>query len=240
MNGDGFDDVIIGAFQATAGGNTFAGVSYVVFGKADWSIGFTGAAAGIEELSALDGTNGFAIDGEAVNDYSGRSVASAGDLNGDGYVDIVVTNSSGEMFTGPSDGLRPASGQFPGPTFMFMNPGGDNHWITLRLKGRMAIDGTGSNADGIGARVYLKTSPEGATNGAASIARPGRGAGFGSSDGRRRGGPPAFPSANRDRPPANRAGPVPARAGPFESAPSPVPASPNSRSSRRAAGCPTC
>ena len=35
------------------------------------------------------------------------------------------------------------------------------NWITLRLKGRMAIDGTGSNADGIGARVYLKTSPEG-------------------------------------------------------------------------------
>jgi hypothetical protein len=45
--------------------------------------------------------------------------------------------------------------------FVFMNGGGDNHWITLRLKGRMATDGTGSNADGIGARVYLKTSPSG-------------------------------------------------------------------------------
>ena len=36
-----------------------------------------------------------------------------------------------------------------------MNGGGDGHWITLRLKGRMAIDDTGSNADGIGARVLL-------------------------------------------------------------------------------------
>lgn len=38
---------------------------------------------------------------------------------------------------------------------MWMNPGGNNRWIALRLKGRMAIDGTGSNADGIGARVYI-------------------------------------------------------------------------------------
>jgi hypothetical protein len=34
-------------------------------------------------------------------------------------------------------------------------PNGQNHWNTLRLKGRMGIDGTGSNADGIGARILL-------------------------------------------------------------------------------------
>ena len=74
-----------------------------------------------------------------------------GDLNGDGYVDLIGTNSSGLDFGG--DGQ-----QFdwtPGPTFMWINQPGDNHWITLRLQGRMAIDGTGSNADGIGARVHL-------------------------------------------------------------------------------------
>ena len=43
---------------------------------------------------------------------------------------------------------------------VWINGGGDHHWITLRLKGRMAIDGTGSNADGIGSRVYLKTIPD--------------------------------------------------------------------------------
>ena len=80
-----------------------------------------------------------------------------GDLNGDGYVDLIGTNSSGLDFGG--DGQ-----QFdwtPGPTFMWINQPGDNHWITLRLQGRMAIDGTGSNADGIGARVYLKASLSG-------------------------------------------------------------------------------
>ena len=44
---------------------------------------------------------------------------------------------------------------------MWINEPGDNHWITLRLQGRMGIDGTGSNADGIGARVYLRASVSG-------------------------------------------------------------------------------
>ncbi len=79
-----------------------------------------------------------------------------GDLNGDGYVDLIGTNSGGMMFTGEGYDADYA----PGPTFMWINEPGDNHWITLRLEGRMAVDGTGSNADGIGARVYLKTSPD--------------------------------------------------------------------------------
>ena len=80
-----------------------------------------------------------------------------GDLNGDGYTDLIGTNSSGPIFAGPFD---PATGQAPtrdapGPMFVWLNGGGDSNWLTLRLKGRMAIDGAGSNADAIGARVYL-------------------------------------------------------------------------------------
>lgn len=45
-----------------------------------------------------------------------------------------------------------------GPMFVWMNGGGGNHWINIRLRGRMAVDGTGSNADGIGARVFVKTA----------------------------------------------------------------------------------
>jgi len=72
---------------------------------------------------------------------------------------LIVTNNSGELFTSSERDLagRRPSEWFPGPTFVWMNGGGENHWITLRLQGRMAVDGTGSNADGIGARVYLKT-----------------------------------------------------------------------------------
>ena len=75
-----------------------------------------------------------------------------GDLDGDGYVDLVGTNSSGLVWgSGDHTYLVPA----PGPVFVWMNGGGDNHWISLRLRGRMGIDGTGSNADAVGARVLL-------------------------------------------------------------------------------------
>ena len=87
---------------------------------------------------------------------NGKGVAH-GDLNGDGYVDIVGTNSSGNIWSGDSENLVSA----PGPIFIWINGGGSAHWITLKLKGRMAVDGTGSNADGIGARVYVSyTVPE--------------------------------------------------------------------------------
>ena len=84
-----------------------------------------------------------------------------GDLNGDGYVDLIGTNSSGPRFVEPR--ILNFTELTPGPVFVWLNGGGVNHWITLRLRGRMAIDGTGSNADGIGARVYVKTTPDGKT-----------------------------------------------------------------------------
>jgi hypothetical protein len=42
------------------------------------------------ELSSLNGTNGFQINGEAASDYSGRSVSAAGDVNGDGFDDLII------------------------------------------------------------------------------------------------------------------------------------------------------
>jgi hypothetical protein len=82
---------------------------------------------------------------------NGKGLASC-DLNGDGYVDLIGTNSNGPLFLGPQ-----IIDFFPGPLFVWQNGGGDGHWISLRLKGRMAVDGTGSNADGVGARVFVTT-----------------------------------------------------------------------------------
>ena len=40
------------------------------------------------DLSTLDGTNGFVLNGEAAGDRSGASVSAAGDVNGDGTTEI--------------------------------------------------------------------------------------------------------------------------------------------------------
>ena len=91
-----------------------------------------------------------------VNFHENGKGLAHGDLNGDGYVDLIATNSSGPVSVGEGQAEWQS-----GPLFLWINGGGDNHWIAIRLKGRRAIDGTGSNADGVGARVYVRTDPGG-------------------------------------------------------------------------------
>ena len=82
VNGDGFDDLIIGAHRGDAGG-VDSGESYVVFGK-------SARFDSVLELSSLDGVNGFRLDGIDADDRSGRSVHSIGDMNGDGFDDLII------------------------------------------------------------------------------------------------------------------------------------------------------
>ena len=84
VNGDGFDDVIVGARSGESGALVNSGEAYVVFGKA---AGFSASFA----LSSLDGTNGFRIDAIESNDRLGYSVSGAGDFNGDGFDDLIVS-----------------------------------------------------------------------------------------------------------------------------------------------------
>ncbi|GAB5496953.1 MAG: integrin alpha [Phycisphaerales bacterium] len=84
FNGDGFGDLIIGAFRASPHGKERAGESYIVFGSE--SAGSSGAL----DLSSLDGTNGFVLNGLFRGDYSGFSVSTAGDVNGDGLDDVII------------------------------------------------------------------------------------------------------------------------------------------------------
>ncbi len=82
VNNDGYDDLIVGANLADPNGDR-SGASYVVFGKAD-------NTAPVNLLAIANGTGGFVINGASAGDNSGRSVSSAGDVNGDGFADLIV------------------------------------------------------------------------------------------------------------------------------------------------------
>ncbi|WP_052055460.1 FG-GAP repeat protein [Myxosarcina sp. GI1] len=89
VNGDGIDDVIVGAGGGDPNGSNNAGESYVVFGSES-------EFAPSLELAALDGSKGFVINGIDSNDSLGRSVSSAGDVNGDGIDDIIIGAVGGD------------------------------------------------------------------------------------------------------------------------------------------------
>ena len=101
VNGDGYDDLIIGAYEADPGGDGDAGETYLVYGGAS-----APGTGGVLDLSDLDGTNGFILSGIDGGDQSGRSVSSAGDVNGDGYDDLIIgarrANPNGNREAGES------------------------------------------------------------------------------------------------------------------------------------------
>lgn len=105
IDGDGFDEVALGATYASSvsGAYTYNGFAYVVFGH-------SGAFASALSLSSIDGSNGFRIDGP-VGDRLGRSVSGAGDVNGDGFNDIIA----GSQYGGSAYVVFGHSGTFTSP-----------------------------------------------------------------------------------------------------------------------------
>ena len=83
INGDGIGDIVIGSPLSDPNNQSNAGKTYVVFGKTD-SFNQT------IDISSLNGTNGFVINGAKAGDESGRSVSNIGDINGDGVDDLAI------------------------------------------------------------------------------------------------------------------------------------------------------
>jgi Ca2+-binding RTX toxin-like protein len=87
VNGDGLDDLIVGGLFAGDMYGQSAGQAFVVYGKENW--------AGTLDLADLDGTNGFQLIRGASYDNIGFSVSSAGDVNNDGFDDLLVGATTG-------------------------------------------------------------------------------------------------------------------------------------------------
>jgi hypothetical protein len=82
FNGDGSPDLLVGGPNNDANGPE-AGRAYAYFGGPD-----------------LDATPDWVLDGELAWDYFGAAVSAAGDVNRDGYSDIVVAAAGRAAYTG--------------------------------------------------------------------------------------------------------------------------------------------
>jgi hypothetical protein len=86
VNGDRFDDILIGAWENSEAHAWYSGQTYLILGKATgWSLN--------TDLSASSAS----FWGEEAGDYSGANVAGAGDVNRDGYDDFLISSPDNDL-----------------------------------------------------------------------------------------------------------------------------------------------
>jgi len=84
LDGDGYDDVLIGCANATLDGATYPGATYVVWGGPN--------LPGLIDLSQPDTKYVSTFVGASDGDQFGTAVAVAGDMNGDGILDFAASS----------------------------------------------------------------------------------------------------------------------------------------------------
>ncbi|MDB5472461.1 MAG: hypothetical protein JWR84_4021 [Caulobacter sp.] len=150
VNGDGIDDfAVTSRYGDTSGpGGTIqnTGPTYVIFGRPG-----AGPFSAAFDVTSLDGTNGFRISGAAENFRLGQSVASAGDMNGDGVGDLIIGARSGQTFYAQGSavvvfGKRAADGPFAA-TLTVDDLDGSNGFV---LTGEAFLDAAGLSVDSAG------------------------------------------------------------------------------------------
>ncbi|MBU1057456.1 MAG: FG-GAP repeat protein [Proteobacteria bacterium] len=94
VNGDGFDDIIVASDRIRIGANFNSGEAILFYGTR----GMFGSSMTMNLFTySMTASEGIRFQGTAANQSLGRSVAGAGDVNGDGYADLLI--GSGENGT---------------------------------------------------------------------------------------------------------------------------------------------
>jgi hypothetical protein len=132
INGDGYGDLIVGAPYGDDGGDN-AGEAYVIFGKAGGFGAIDATGRQVLDLSSLAPVDGFIIQADAAMDNAGESVSAAGDINGDGYDDLMV----GAPFNS-------ADGDYAGRAYVIYGRADFSHGYS---GGIMRTGGNGLNGD---------------------------------------------------------------------------------------------
>ncbi len=138
VNGDGYGDVIIGAY----GTSSLRGSAYLYLGSATGLGTAAGTTAGTYQR--LDSPN------NAANDYFGWSVAGAGDVNGDGYADVLIgaygtsNRGSAYLYLGSATGLGTTAGTTAGTYQRRDEPGiGGFNFFGYSVAGAGDVNGDG-------------------------------------------------------------------------------------------------
>ena len=145
INGDGIDDVIVGAHYGDDGGSN-AGEAYVIYGQ-------SGSTRGTLDLTGLATADGFVIRGDSASDRAGNSVSNAGDVNGDGIDDLIVGAPYGD------DG-----GSNAGEAYVIYGQSGNTRGL-IDLTGVLASEGFKIQGDTAGELTGFSVASAGDING---------------------------------------------------------------------------
>ncbi len=174
VNGDGFADVIVSAYGATAGGGAGSkrGAAYVIFG---------GPNLGGKFISLFSlGSGGFTLNGFENSAYAGWSVSGAGDVNGDGFADIIVgakwataggtrRGAAYVVFGGPNLGGNAFALNALGTGGFTLNGFEDSAFAGLSVSGAGDVNGDGFADDIVGAPGATAGGAAGSNRGAAYV-----------------------------------------------------------------------
>ena len=136
VNGDGRVDLVIGASHADPAGRNGAGTAHVIYGRDEWA-----ASADAADLVA------FSVIGATRGDYLGMSVAGVGDVNGDGYDDVLI-GGAGATASDPNESYL----IYGNDTVRTreVDVGSLNGMDGLRLPTPASLPGAGEVASGVG------------------------------------------------------------------------------------------